>query len=98
MLLPEAVLQRMELAILLKPLDGENLVTIGLYGQHGARFHRMSVENDGARTAQAGLTSDMGTGEAQDISQVMHQQEPRLNVIRTRLAIHSNRHCLCHSV
>src|SRR5216684_3865646 len=78
----------MEFAIFLQPLDREHLATIGLHSQNRARLHRLTVENDRARAAQAGLAADVGTGEAQDIAQVMDEKQAWLDFIRVLFTVH----------
>src|SRR5690606_11013393 len=58
-LLPEALLHRVEFAVLLKPLDGTDLAAVGLHREDGARLDRYSVEMDGAGTATGGVAADV---------------------------------------
>ena len=43
-------------------LDGRYLGAIGLHRQHGARFDRVTVHEDGAATALAGVTTHVRAG------------------------------------
>jgi hypothetical protein len=43
-------------------LDGRYLGTIGLHRQHGARFNCVTVHEDGAATALAGVTPYVRAG------------------------------------
>jgi hypothetical protein len=43
-------------------LDGRYLSTIGLDRQHSARFDRITVHEDGATTALAGVTTHVRAG------------------------------------
>src|SRR5258708_3077213 len=57
--LGEALLHRMELAALLQALDRRDLRAIGLHREHGARFHRVAVQNHRARAAVRGIAADV---------------------------------------
>src|SRR6185436_7777285 len=66
-LLPESLLDRVELTVLRHSLDGRDLGPIGLDGEEGARLHRLAVQVNGARPALAGVAPDMGPGEAGEL-------------------------------
>src|SRR4029077_18806577 len=55
MLLVGSLLDGSELVVFLKALDRRAGHLIGLYREDGARFHRPSVEQDGARPAVRGV-------------------------------------------
>src|SRR5262245_39901176 len=52
-LLPEPLLDRMELAVLGQPLDGENLGPVRLDGEYRASLGRLAVDHDRAGAALA---------------------------------------------
>src|SRR5215471_10542650 len=58
MMLPEAFLHRMQLALGCQPFDGGDLRTIGLDGKQGAGLDRLSIDQHGTRAAKRGLTAD----------------------------------------
>ncbi len=77
--LPEGLLQRMQVIHGPQSLDGENLVAIGLHGEHQAGADRLSVEQDGARAAHAVLAADVRAGQTQLVAQEVAQQQARLD-------------------
>src|SRR5262249_40843540 len=86
-LLPEALLHRMELAIPLQSLDRLHLVAVGLDREEGAGFDRHAVEQNGARPAVGGVAADVCTGQAQGLAQEMDEQQSRLDLRLMRLAV-----------
>ena len=61
-LIPEALLQRVQRAAWCQPLDGEDLVAVGLRREHRARLHRPdAVHDDNAAAAARGVAADVGT-------------------------------------
>src|SRR5258705_3127969 len=93
----EALLQRVELPVLLQPLHGHDLAPVGLDGEHGARLDRAAVEEDGARPAVRGVAPDMGAREPEHLPDQVDQQQPGLDVRLMLLAIdrHLDQH-RCH--
>ena len=79
-LLQEALLDRVELAVLLQPLDGHDLAAVGLHGQHGARLHGHAVEQHRAGAAVGGVAADVGAGEPEDLAEQVDEQQPRLHL------------------
>jgi hypothetical protein len=61
-------------------LDRLNLMTVGLDGQHDARPHRLSVEEDRARAADAMLAADVRAGQLEILAQKIAQEQPWLDV------------------
>src|SRR5712691_4501988 len=86
-LVPERLLQRVELAVLGHALDRGEVPALGLDGEHRAALHRLAVDEDRAGAALAGVTSDVGSGEPGNIADVMHEQEPRLDLMLVPVAI-----------
>ena len=66
--LPEAFLDRMEVAVAGQALDGTNVGTVGLRSQHHARLGGGAVDDHGAGPAVAGFTADMGSREVELVS------------------------------
>ena len=98
MLLLEALLQRMELSILEKSFDGKELGSVSLHGKHRARLDRLSVENDGASAAIAGIAADVRAGEPQHLPDEMNQEQPGFDIglSLTAIDLDVNRLLLCH--
>src|SRR4051812_34383149 len=86
-LLHEALLHRIEHAALLHALDGAHLVPVGHRGEHGARLHRLAVEEDDAGAAVGRVAAPVRAGQLELVAQHVHEQHPRLDVGGTRLAV-----------
>src|SRR2546429_212837 len=86
-LFPEALLDRVQLAILREPLDRQDGGTVGLNREHRARLHRLAAEEDRARTALARVATDVCPGEPDDLPDVMDQQKARLDLVTNFLAV-----------
>src|SRR5690349_5703364 len=89
-LLPKAFLYRMEIAVRRHAFDGCNVRPIRLDSEHCARLSRLAIQNYRAGAADRGLATDVGAGESRHISDVVDQQQTRLNVILTRDSIYCN--------
>lgn len=87
MLIPESLLNRIELVAGCQSLDGSDVVSISLHRKHGARFDGASVEHDRAGAADRGFAADVRTSHACDVAEVMDEQQARLDFIRVRLAV-----------
>jgi hypothetical protein len=79
-LLLERLLDRVQLAALLEPLDGHHLAPVRLHGEDGARLHRLAVEEHGAGAAVGRVAADVRAGEAQVLANEMDEQQPRLHL------------------
>src|SRR5215831_20176282 len=55
---PESFLHRMQIAIGGQAFNRGDVAAIRLHREHGAGLDRLSVERDGARTAERGLATD----------------------------------------
>src|SRR5438128_9037403 len=87
-LLPEAFLDGVELASLLQPLDGRHFAAVGLHRQHGARLHRLPVEQHGARAAVGGVAADVRARQPQPLADEVDQEQPRLDLRLAGAAVH----------
>lgn len=81
MAFPKTFLQRVQLAIIGKPFNRGHLATVCLHGKHGAAFGGLAIDMDGTGAATAGITTHMRTRKPQHITQVIHQQQPWLNIV-----------------
>src|SRR6266699_6561647 len=61
-LVPESLLDRVQLPILGHALDRHQVPALGLDGEHGAALDGLAVDQDGARAALAGVTADVRAG------------------------------------
>src|SRR3989440_8188462 len=78
--LPEGLLERMELAALRETLDRLELAAVGLDREHGARLHRVTVQVDRAGAAQGRVAADLRPGEPKVVAEEVHEQRPRLDL------------------
>ena len=65
---------------------------VGLRREHGARLHRLAVEQHGARAARRGIAADVGAGEADDLAQVLHEQRTGLDLVLGGCAVDRDVH------
>src|SRR6185295_8736374 len=86
-LLAEALLQRMQLAVALEPLDGDDRGAVGLDGQHRARLDRLEIDDDGAGAAVRRVAPDVRAGHLQLIAEEVHQQQARIDLRLVRDAV-----------
>src|SRR5579884_22793 len=84
----KALLDRVQLAIPGEPLHGGDLPAVGLYRQEGAGFDGDTVQQHRASAAGRGVAPDVGAREVQDLSQEVHQEEPRFHRGRVGATIH----------
>ena len=80
-LVPESLLHRVELAVSGQAFDGQDARAVGLHGEHGAAFDGLAVHLDRACAAQRRLAADVRSGEADDLAQVVDEEQPRLDVV-----------------
>src|SRR4029077_11645140 len=97
-LVPERLLQRMELAVLGHAFDRGEAPALGLDREHRAALHGLAVDEDGAGPALAGVASDVGAREAGDVPYVMHEQEPGLDFILVPAAVDGSGDLVLHAV
>jgi hypothetical protein len=93
---PESYLQRIETPARSDALDGERLAAIRLYSEHGTRFHGFAIEHDGARTAGGRFATNMGSGKADDLPQIVNQEKARLDFVLVWFSIDSERDFSLH--
>src|SRR5271163_3440503 len=67
---PKGFLHPIELAVFSQAFDGEHLAAVGLYGEHGATFDRLSVHVDGASAADGGLAANVRPRESSHLPEV----------------------------
>src|SRR4029077_4693813 len=68
-------------------LDRGEVPALGLDGEHGAALDGLAVDEDGAGATLAGVAADMGAGGARFVADVMHEQEPRLDLVLMPAAV-----------
>src|SRR5579883_818605 len=96
MLLVEALLNGVQLAILLQTLDGLNLGAIDLRGQQRAGLGRNAVDQDGAGAAACRVAANVRAGEVGNLADKMHQQQAIFDIGLKGLAVEGYLDMLCH--
>ena len=86
-LLPEALLQRMQLPFRRETLDRRHRRAVGLHGKHRARLRAPAVDEHRARAALARVTADMGSREIEMLAQEVHEQCAWFDVRFAHLAV-----------
>jgi hypothetical protein len=97
-LVPEGLLERMELPILGHALDRRELLTLGLDGEHGAALDRLAVDEDRAGAALARIAPDVGARQPYDVPKVVHEQKPRFDFVLVPVAVDSGRYLVLHTL
>ena len=87
----EGVLQRREPAVRGEAFDGLELAPVRLHGEEEARAHGDAVQPHRARAADAVLAADVGTGEPERVAEKVGQEQPRLDELPRRDAVHGRR-------
>src|SRR5262245_59041373 len=80
MLLPESLLNRMELPILLQSLNCGDLTPICLDRKKSAGLDRLSIQMHRASAAVCGIATDVSPGQAEDVADAVDEEEPRLDL------------------
>jgi hypothetical protein len=62
---------------------------VRLHGKHGAGLDRLTVKQDGAGAALAGIAANVGAGEAEINPEKIDQQSARLNLALEVLTVDS---------
>src|SRR2546426_7522523 len=86
-LLPEALLDRVQLAVLRQTLDGHDIRAVHLDREEVAGFHRLAVHEDRARAALARVTADVRSGEAHGLANVVDQEQAGLDFMAVALTL-----------
>src|SRR5262249_49543184 len=84
----EALLQRVQLAVLAEAFDGRDVAALHLHGQLEARLDDFAVDQHRAGAADAGLAAALGAGEVQVVAQEIGQQPACRHFDALRLAVH----------
>src|SRR5262245_3148436 len=88
----ERLLDRVQLAVGRHPLDRRDRSPVDLRGEERARFHRLPVEQDRARSAGRGVAADVGPGEPEGLPEEVHEERARLDVRLARDPVDGDRH------
>src|SRR4030095_12808070 len=86
-LLPEPLLDRLQLAVLGQSLDRRDIGAVHLDGEEGAGLDGVAVHEDRARAALARVAADVGPGQADRLTNVVHQEKAGLHVMAVALAV-----------
>src|SRR5437899_11440440 len=85
--LPERLLDRVQLSVLLQAFHRGDLRALGLDGEDRARLHRIAVEQHRAGAAVRGVAADVRAGQAQVLAEQVDEQQPRLDLHAVRSAV-----------
>src|SRR2546428_9899140 len=85
MLLPEALLDRMEIAVLGEPFDGRDRRAVRLHREERARLHRLPVHEDGARAALARISAHVHARDTHGLPDGVDEHEPVPRPLTVRL-------------
>ena len=86
--LHERLLHRVQRAVGVgHALDRADVLAVGLHGEHGAALDRFTVQMDRARTARRGVAADVRAGETGLLTDEVHEQRARLDIVRMRRSV-----------
>src|SRR5207249_263837 len=86
-LLPEPLLDRVQLAVLRQSLDRHDVGAVRLDREEVAGFDGLTVHQNRAGAALAGVAADVRPGEAHGLADVVHQEQPGLHFVAVALAV-----------
>ena len=86
-LVPEGLLEWMEVRAPRHPLDGLDAAPVGLDREHRARLGALAVDVDRAGAAVARVAADVRAGQPEVVAQQVDEQEARLDVRLVDLAV-----------
>src|SRR5215211_7022768 len=89
-LLVEALLHRVELAVALERLDRADLMALGHRREDRARLDRLAVHQHHAGAAVGRVAAPVGAGQAGVLADEVHEQPARLDVARNALAVEAD--------
>ena len=91
MLLPEAFLYRVQLAVFGQPFDRGDVGAVSLDGEDGAGLGAAAVDEHRARPALARVAADVRSGQEKLLAQEVDEEQSRLHVSFAHLAIDRHR-------
>src|SRR5215218_286645 len=91
-LLHEALLDRVELAVALHVLDRADYVAAGHGGEHGAGLDGLPVHQDHAGAAVARVAAPVRARQPQLVTQEVHEQQARLDLPHDLLTVDGHRY------
>src|SRR5215831_7240774 len=86
-LVPKSFLHGMQHSVPGNSFDGDEFSALGLNRKHRAGFDGLTVQRHGASATNGRLAADVRSREADDIAQVVNEQQPRLDFVRAALSI-----------
>src|SRR5215813_4163930 len=85
---PEGLLDRMEIAVLFESFDGPNLLALRLDGQRRAGINRLAVHDHRAGAACGAVADAFGPGDVQIVPQRVEQSDARFDAQLLRGAVY----------
>jgi len=89
----EGFLKRVQFFYCPQPFNGQNLVTVSLYGKHETRADSLAIKHNRARAAHAMFTTDMGASQTELVPQEIAQQHAWLDSAYMASAVDGYRDC-----
>jgi len=80
MTITEGLLHRMQFRPFGQPFHGQNFAPVGLEGEYRARLYAFAIQKNRTGAAVTGVAADVRAGQAEFLSQQLHQQRPRLDL------------------
>src|SRR5262245_7638854 len=80
MLLPESLLNWMELAVLFQSFDRDDLAPIRLDREESTRLDWLSIQMHRASAAVRGIAPDVSPSQAEQVADAMYKKKPRLDL------------------
>src|SRR5437762_4916569 len=87
MLVPEGLLDRVQLTIFGHALNRRQALALGLDRKHRAALDGFAVDQDRAGAALARVAADVSAGEPQVVAEVVHEQQARLDLMLVPAAV-----------
>src|SRR5437879_2876636 len=97
-LVPERLLDRVQLAILGHALDRGQALALGLDRKQGAALDGVAVDQDRARAALAGVAPDVSAREAEVVTQMVSEQQASLDLVLVPAAVDGGCDLVLHAV
>jgi hypothetical protein len=90
--LAEGLLHRVHPVPVGETLDGGDISSVRLGGQHGAGLDRLAADEHRARPTRGGIAADVGPREPYDVTQIVDEEQARLYVVLVLLAVDPDRY------
>ena len=96
MLVPEGLLDGVQLVAVRQTFDGHDLTAFGLDGEHGAGLDGLAVDDHRAGAALAGVAAHVRARETGDVAYVVHEQEAGFDFVLPPPPVDGGRDLVLH--